>query len=290
MRVDQVTANYILFLLSCALLVGVRLEPLSAQTAGAPGALTPQQAYDNCMRSGFSTQSECASAANEIARHLNSPEAGGPVAPEPPQPSSASSPIENLKAAAERGDGLAQFRLGGAYLQGQGVPQDNAQAAVWLERAAKAGVVQAQDLIGNLYRLGQGVRKDPAEAAKWFRQAAEGGIEDAQFYMGLAYQNGDGVARDYAQAVRWYGLSAAQGSASAMANLGLLYFKGQGVPENVVYALMWSEISLQLAGRENGALQRANITAIRRRMSGDQIKREDQMASRCMASMFTDCN
>jgi len=216
------------------------------------------------------------------------PIAAQTAAPAPTQPSS--SPIDNLKAAAERGDSLAQFRLGGAYLKGEGLPQDSAQAAVWFERAAMAGVVQAQDLIGNLYRIGQGVKKDPVEAAKWLRQAAEGGLEDAQFFTGLAYQNGDGVARDYTQAVHWYGLAAAQGNSSAMTNLGLLYFKGQGVPENVVYALMWSEISQKLAGRENAGIQRANIIAMRRSMSGDQIKRAEQMAARCMASMYTDCN
>lgn len=286
MRVRPIN-KYSLFLVTCASLISV-VEPSVGQTAGAPAAVTPQQAYDNCMRSGFSSQSDCVSAANEIARRLNSPDARGTAAPEPSQ--SSSSPMDNLKAAAERGDALAQFRLGGAYFKGEGVPQDVAQAAVWFERAAGAGVVQAQDLIGNLYRLGQGVRKDHAEAAKWFRQAAEGGIDDAQFYMGLAYQTGDGVPRDYAEAVRWYGLAAAQGNASAMTNLGLLYFRGQGAPENVVYALMWAEISQKLVGRENGSLQMANIAAIRHRMNGDQIKRAEQLVSRCMASMFTDCN
>lgn len=138
MRVQPISKSSF-FLASCVSLVAVAMQPGAAQTAGAPSAVTPQQAYDNCMRAGFSAQTECASAANEIARRLNSPEAAGPAAPEPPQPSS--SPIDNLKAAAERGDGLAQFRLGGAYLKGEGVPQDVAQAAVWFERAATAGVV-----------------------------------------------------------------------------------------------------------------------------------------------------
>ena len=62
-----------------------------------------------------------------------------------------------------------------------------------------------------MYANGEGVPEDDAEALKWYRMAAEQGNAPAQFSLGFMYANGEGVPEDYVRAYAWYNLSAAQG-------------------------------------------------------------------------------
>ena len=64
-----------------------------------------------------------------------------------------------------------------------------------------------------MYDNGQGVPQDYAEAVKWYRLAAEQGDVAAQYNLGIMYDNGDGVPQDYKEAVKWYRLAAEQGDA-----------------------------------------------------------------------------
>ena len=60
-----------------------------------------------------------------------------------------------------------------------------------------------------MYVNGQGVPQDYAEAVKWTRKAAEMGHASAQFNLGLMYNKGQGVPKDYVQAHKWFNLSTA---------------------------------------------------------------------------------
>ena len=75
---------------------------------------------------------------------------------------------------------------------------------------AEQGNAKAQHNLGFMYSNGQGVPQDDAEAVKWYRLAAEQGDTEAQFNLGLMYRNGQGVPQDYAEAVKWYRLAAEQ--------------------------------------------------------------------------------
>jgi TPR repeat protein len=116
---------------------------------------------------------------------------------------------------AEESEALAQYNLGVMYDKGQGVPQDDGQAADWYRRAAAQGDAGAQSQLGGLYSLGQGVPQDYAQAREWFLKAAEQGNADAQFSLGLFYTQGWGVPQDYVQAHMWLNLAAAQGNKDA---------------------------------------------------------------------------
>ena len=59
----------------------------------------------------------------------------------------------------------------------------------------------AQISLGIMYANGQGVPQDYAEAVKWFRLAADQGDATAQFNLGIMYAKGQGVPQDYAEAV-----------------------------------------------------------------------------------------
>ena len=66
------------------------------------------------------------------------------------------------------------------YGNGQGVPQDYAQAAAWTRKAAEQGDADAQRYLGLMYDLGQGVPKDAVSAYLWFNLSAARGTGEAQ--------------------------------------------------------------------------------------------------------------
>ena len=123
------------------------------------------------------------------------------------------SDLDSLIAAAEQGDGAAQFNLGNMYADGRGVPQNDAEAVRWYRMAAEQGVARAQFNLGYMYAEGHGVPKNDAEAVRWYRMAAEQGVARAQFNLGIRYADGRSVPQNDAEAVRWYRMAAEQGFA-----------------------------------------------------------------------------
>ena len=51
-------------------------------------------------------------------------------------------------------------------------------------------LAKAQYFLGLMYGEGQGVPQDYAEAVKWHRKAAEQGVAEAQYNLGITYGNG----------------------------------------------------------------------------------------------------
>jgi uncharacterized protein len=72
---------------------------------------------------------------------------------------------------AEERDARAQTYLGVMYLRGQGVPQNFAVAAYWMQLASSAGVPTAQYFFGLMYDKGQGVPQDFVLAQAWLNLA-----------------------------------------------------------------------------------------------------------------------
>ena len=69
---------------------------------------------------------------------------------------------------------------------------------------AEQGDAEAQYILGVAYGNGEGVSENYAEAVKWYRLAAEQGDARAQFNLGFMYANGKGVLRSGAAAADWY--------------------------------------------------------------------------------------
>ena len=61
--------------------------------------------------------------------------------------SPAAQALADLRASAEAGDAEAQFILGGMYVTGVGVPQDDVEAVAWYRRAAEQGRTAARNLV-----------------------------------------------------------------------------------------------------------------------------------------------
>ncbi|HEY3146256.1 MAG TPA: tetratricopeptide repeat protein [Dongiaceae bacterium] len=72
---------------------------------------------------------------------------------------------------AEKGDVSMQLLVGSIYDYGQGVPQDDAEAAKWYERAANEGSAKGQYQLGAIYARSPQV-KNPVEGYKWLTIAA----------------------------------------------------------------------------------------------------------------------
>lgn len=104
---------------------------------------------------------------------------------------------------AEAGDAEAQFQLGRAYEEGNGIPQDDQLAVKWYKRSAERGNVRAENNLGVMYSIGRGVPQDKQEAAQWFLKAADGCDPNGAYNLAIAYYNGDGVVRDAGFAFVW---------------------------------------------------------------------------------------
>ena len=167
------------------------------------------------------------------------------------------------------------------YAQGQGVPQDDTEAAKWYRKAAEQGIAEVQYSLGQMYRRGQGVPQDNAEAVKWYRKAAEQGIAEAQYSLGQMYRRGQGVPQDNAEAAKWYRRAAEQGYASAQSNFGGMYFSGEGVKQDNVLAHMWVNLAVsRLPPSEKVNRERAlkNMNIVASKMTPDQIAEAERLA------------
>ena len=115
---------------------------------------------------------------------------------------------------AENGSANAQYNLGAMYDNGDGVPEDDAEAVKWYHQAADQGHVNAQFNLGVMYANGEGVVKNAAEAATWYRKAADQGDYRSQYNLGGLYANGEGVPQDSSESYVWLSLAAMSGPKS----------------------------------------------------------------------------
>ncbi|MEW6590355.1 MAG: tetratricopeptide repeat protein [Pseudomonadota bacterium] len=116
---------------------------------------------------------------------------------------------------AEAGDAEAQLQLGMRYAAGDGVVQNDKEAAKWLERAARQGLADAQYEYGLMLLQGRGVVQDYRAAFEWIEKPARRGHAKAQYSLGELYRYGTGTAIDKARAYLWFNLAAAQGVEAA---------------------------------------------------------------------------
>ena len=153
--------------------------------------------------------------------------------------------IADLKEMASAGDVKSQVQLGLAYLTGDGVGKDDAEAVKWLRKGADQDNPIAERYLAEMYFKGRGVPADVAEAAKWLRLAAEQGDAQSQHNLAVLYTQGLGVPRNLKEAVNWMHKSAEQGLAAGEVGLGVFYENGEGVPEDPVEAVKWYRLAVE---------------------------------------------
>lgn len=194
---------------------------------------------------------------------------------------------------AEAGDQYAQFALGMMYEQGEGVPQNRAEAIKWYQKAADQGHPSAQSDLAYLYEHGEGVPQDLAKAVVFYKAAAERGLAEAQYNLGTLYSKGKGVPKDNNEAVKWLRLAAKQGEGVAQINLGHMYASGLGVTKDYYRAYVWFKLATvsdvlvtdELKGKAN-----ALRSVVTKRLSQQQIAQAEQLVNDCLQRHYSGCD
>jgi localization factor PodJL len=144
-----------------------------------------------------------------------------------------------LRAAALAGDPSAAYEVAVRFVEGRGVPPNNAEAAYWFERAAKKGLALAQFRLGGLCEKGLGVKKNLAAARDLYRAAADKGNGKAMHNLAVLYAEGIDGAADYRSAAHWFRRAAERGITDSQYNLAILYVRGVGVEQSLTESYKW---------------------------------------------------
>ena len=108
--------------------------------------------------------------------------------------------------------------IGLAYMNGDAVEANDAEANRWLLRAAEGGHRTGQLLLAARAREGAGFDAPDLELAfRWFERAARQGDATARYMTAYSYARGEGVERDQAQAFAWAELSSESGQQDSFA-------------------------------------------------------------------------
>ena len=105
------------------------------------------------------------------------------------------------KASVEGDHSKAQWKLYEMFDQGIGVRQDKKEAFKWLMKLADKGDGMAQFIAGSAYLSGNGVEADSGKAVEWFEKAAKQGNVSAQTSLVLFYLDKEPSRLDEAR--RW---------------------------------------------------------------------------------------
>ena len=87
--------------------------------------------------------------------------------------------IKTLIQKANQGDAEAQYNLGVAYYNGEGVEQSHSKAVYWYQKSAEQGDAEAQYNLGVAYYNGEGVDKSYSKTVYWLRKACENFNDEA---------------------------------------------------------------------------------------------------------------
>jgi len=130
---------------------------------------------------------------------------------------------------------------------------------------------------------------DYKTALDLWRPLAEQGDARAQNNLGVMYENGKGVPQNIAEAVKWYRLAAGQGYAGAQNNLGLIYAIGRGIRRDPIRAYMWFSLAAASLSGEVGATVAQSRDVFASAMTSRAIALATDMAKKCQASNYKDC-
>lgn len=103
----------------------------------------------------------------------------------------------------------AEVKLGLAYGNGHGVPQNYQKAFYWLHKAAAQGNATASRILAHSYRYGIGVSINYPKSLFWLKKAAAQGSALAEFKIGVAYSVGKYAPQNYVRAYKWMVLAKA---------------------------------------------------------------------------------
>lgn len=154
-----------------------------------------------------------------------------------------STPMEELKAAANEGDTEAMLEYGMRLLQSNSDSTNVKEAFDWFQKAADAGDAQAWYAFGVVYLNNMGVEYNLDKALEYLQKGADAGDSDCQTSLGMIYQAGEkipgGKKADGAKAAKYYQMAAEQDHTEAIWHLAGMLARGIGVDQNEKEAVVW---------------------------------------------------
>ena len=130
--------------------------------------------------------------------------------------------LKFLRAKANNGDALAQYRLGLHWIKKEKNQNNYLKAATWFKLAAVQGLKEAQYSLGVLYDTGVGLEKDENQAFLWYHAAANHHHPMAQFNIANFYLEREDGKDDFENALRWFELASKNGVDEAAHNVSIL--------------------------------------------------------------------
>ena len=132
----------------------------------------------------------------------------------PPSTGTVRAPVDDVVAAAMRGEISAQSQMCSDAMMEAEKSSDYRDAAYWCAHAAQAGDAPSQAAYARLYQLGAGVAQDEAQAASWYDKAID--QQDAHaMYMRARMLIANGTPADHSMGVALLQRSAALGDSNA---------------------------------------------------------------------------
>ncbi|TNJ33930.1 tetratricopeptide repeat protein [Arenimonas terrae] len=141
-----------------------------------------------------------------------------------------------VEIAAGKGVREAERDMGRILEFGWAGETDLDRALEWYQRSADHGEPHAQWRVGMAYVRGEGRKPDPVAAVQWFERSAAGEDSDGLTSLAVMHASGEGVPQDFAKALSFYQRAADAGSSHAYRGMAVMYLRGEGVDADPVRA------------------------------------------------------
>ena len=112
--------------------------------------------------------------------------------------------VKHYQKAAQEDIPDALYRLGIAYIDGNGIAQSERLAVDCFQKASQKEHLGAMLELGVCYANGTGIQQDYTKAVDLYERVAETGNAEAKYNLGLCYQYGAGVEKNLKKAVALY--------------------------------------------------------------------------------------
>jgi uncharacterized protein len=205
--------------------------------------------------------------------------------------------LQELEFAAEKGDILAQWKLGRMYADGDGVAVDDFKAFKLFSQIADTRADESRDsmhagVVANAFvALGaywldgipkSPVKANPGQAIKAFNYAATYyGHPEAQYQLARMLLDGTAGRIEPRTALRWLNHAAEKGHTEAQAVLGRMLYLGESIPRHGWKGLMWLKVA-----RENADSEKHKWVVDMYQRAHESASEEDRRTAQAHADRF----
>jgi hypothetical protein len=144
---------------------------------------------------------------------------------------------------AEAGDINKQRALGIAYSNPSSPVSAEPQpikAVKWLVKAAQSGDSMSAFYLGGMFAIGDVVETDQNMATDWYLKSASLGNADSMYILSMRYNAGTGVKANSERSQYWRSVAAHSGHTIALKNITSDYSTGTNVKQNDAWTVFWA--------------------------------------------------